>query len=52
MSQQLTFPFTAQERELIRLKQSWFLEFGQAVKLGSLLRRTDWDDEQAEALYG
>jgi hypothetical protein len=31
---------------------SWSPEFGQEVKLGSLLRRTDLDDEQTEAVFG
>jgi uncharacterized protein (DUF2132 family) len=36
----------------MRELQSWSPDFGQEVKLGLFLRRTDWDDEQAEALYG
>jgi hypothetical protein len=30
----------------------WYRKFGQRLKLGSLLRRTDLDDEQAEAVFG
>jgi hypothetical protein len=30
----------------------WSPEFGQRAKLGSLLRRTDLDDEQTEAVFG
>jgi hypothetical protein len=35
-----------------RRQLSWSPEFGQEVKLGSLLRRTDLDDEQTEAVFG
>jgi len=30
----------------------WSPEFGQRVKLGLLLRRTDRNDEQTEAVFG
>jgi hypothetical protein len=30
----------------------WSREFGQGVKLGLLLRRTDLNDGQAEAVFG
>jgi hypothetical protein len=30
----------------------WSPDFGQEVKLGLLLRRTDLDDEQTEAVFG
>jgi hypothetical protein len=30
----------------------WIREFGQEVKLGLLLRRTDLNDGQAEAVFG
>jgi hypothetical protein len=30
----------------------WPPDFGQEVKLGLLLRRTDLDDEQTEAVFG
>jgi hypothetical protein len=30
----------------------WSPAFGQEVKLGLLLRRTDLDDEQEEAVFG
>src|SRR5438105_1534376 len=30
----------------------WYHKFGQWLKLGSLLRRTDLDDEQTEAVFG
>jgi transposase len=30
----------------------WYRKFGQWLKLGSLLRRTDLDDEQTEAVFG
>jgi hypothetical protein len=30
----------------------WTRKFGQAVKLGLLLRRTDLNDGQAEAVFG
>jgi hypothetical protein len=30
----------------------WYPDFGQWLKLGSLLRRTDLDDEQTEAVFG
>jgi short subunit dehydrogenase len=31
---------------------SWSPKFGQVVKLGSLLRKTDLDDEQTETVFG
>src|SRR3954470_21267339 len=30
----------------------WYRKFGQWLKLGSLLRRTDLDDEQTAAVFG
>ena len=30
----------------------WYRKFGQWLKLGSRLRRTDLDDEQTEAVFG
>jgi hypothetical protein len=30
----------------------WSPNFGQEVKLGSLLRKTDLDDEQTETVFG
>ena len=36
----------------VLLKLRWYREFGQWLKLGSRLRRTDLDDEQTEAVFG
>jgi hypothetical protein len=30
----------------------WYRDFGQWLKLGLLLRRTDLDDEQTETVFG
>jgi hypothetical protein len=37
---------------LSALEVRWYPEFGQEVKLGLILRRTDLDDEQTEAIFG
>src|SRR3954452_12012024 len=39
-------------RKLANTPLRWYPEFGQEVKLGLILRRTDLDDEQTEAVFG
>ena len=36
----------------VAVEVRWTRKIGQEVKLGLLLRRTDLNDEQAEALFG
>jgi hypothetical protein len=40
------------KRKAVALEVKWSGEFGQGVKLGLLLRRTDLNDRQAEAVFG
>ena len=44
----VTIPVVLQHHQ----PQSWSPDFGQEVKLGLLLRRTDLNDGQAEAVFG
>jgi hypothetical protein len=37
---------------MAKVELRWSPEFGQRSKLGLLLRRTDLDDEQTEAVFG
>ena len=46
-----TYDFTGQVA-LVTGAVRWYRKFGQWLKLGLLLRRTDLDDEQEEAVFG
>jgi hypothetical protein len=48
----LVYDVTARQMELRKVEVRWSPKFGQVVKLGLLLRRTDLNDGQTKAVFG